>query len=111
MPFGVNKLTGKPGPNPHPLRDGDKVQARQRVNLEVRTGRIPHPNLLPCVDCDHKWNSGERRHEYDHYLGYSAEHHLHVQVVCTRCHAKRDGVKAQQWGEGTAVEMHPWSCV
>lgn len=96
MPFGVNKLTGKPGPAPKLPCDGDRKQARQRVNVEVRCGRRPHPNELPCVDCGHVWAIGERRHEYDHHLGYAAEHHLDVQPVCTICHAARDSVKAKQ---------------
>lgn len=92
--MGVNPLTGRPGPAPHPPRDGDKVQSRQRVNVEVREGRRPHPNDLPCVDCGHKGD--DRRHEYDHHLGYAAEHHYHVQPVCTLCHAARDSSKSKQ---------------
>lgn len=86
----------RPGPPPHPARDGDKVQARQRINVEVRTGRRPHPNELPCVDCGHVWSQGERRHEYDHHKGYAAAHHLDVEPVCTTCHVARDSVKARQ---------------
>lgn len=91
-----NPLTGKPGPAPLPPRDGDKAQARHRINVEVRTGRRVHPNTLPCVDCGHTYLPGERRHEYDHYKGYTAAHHYDVQAVCTLCHAQRDGVKAKQ---------------
>lgn len=89
MPYGVNKLTGRPGPAPAPARDGDRLQARQRVNVEVRHGWRPRPNDLPCVDCGHVWSEGERRHEYDHHLGYDAEHHTDVEPVCTTCHAAR----------------------
>ena len=96
MPFGVNKRTGRPGPAPKLPRDGDKRQARQRINVEVRTGHRPHPNALPCVDCGHIWCDGERRHEYDHYLGYAAEHHLDVEPVCTTCHAARDNGRSRQ---------------
>ncbi len=92
----VNSLTGKPGPAPMPARDGDKQQARQRINVEVRTGYRAHPNDLACVDCSHVHVQGERRHEYDHYLGYAAEHHGSVQSVCTTCHAARDNAKAKQ---------------
>lgn len=99
MPFGVNRTTGRPGPAPQPPRDGDRAQARQRVNVEVRTGRRPHPNVLPCVDCGHVWSPGERRHEYDHHLGYAAEHHYDVQPVCTTCHRAR----SDQRGEGRQV--------
>lgn len=96
MPFGVNRLTGRPGPAPKPPRDGDKEQARQRVNMDVRFGRRPHPNALPCVDCGHVWAEGERRHEYDHHRGYAAEHHLDVEAVCTTCHAARDSARKRQ---------------
>lgn len=96
MPFGVNPITGRPGPAPNSPRDGDRVQARQRVNVEVRTKRRPHPNTLPCVDCGHVWGPGGRRHEYDHSKGYDAEHHLEVEAVCTTCHAQRDSSKAKQ---------------
>lgn len=89
MPFGVNPLTGRPGPAAKPPRDGDKAQARQRINVEVRTGRRPHPNMLPCKDCQHVHAPGERRHEYDHHLGYAAEHHHDVESVCTICHRAR----------------------
>lgn len=84
----------KMGPAPYPARDGDKIQARQRINVEVRTGKRPHPNTIPCFDCGHVWGPGERRHDYDHYLGYSAAHHLDAQSVCTTCHARRDNPKA-----------------
>ena len=96
MSVGINPKTGRPGPSPHPPRSGDKKQARQRINVDVRTGRRPHPNTLPCVDCGHIWKPGERRHEYDHYLGYDADHHQDVEVVCTTCHARRDSHKGRQ---------------
>lgn len=82
------------GPHPAAPRDGDREQARQRINVEVRAGRRPHPNSLPCVDCAHEWRPGRRRHEYHHHLGYAPEHHLDVIPLCTKCHAKRDGSKA-----------------
>lgn len=93
MTFRINPRTGRPGPAPAPPRDGDKRQARQRINVEVRTGRRPHPNELPCADCGHVWSLGERRHEYDHHLGYAADHHYDVQSVCTLCHSHRDNKK------------------
>lgn len=89
MAFGVNPLTGRPGPMPFSPRSGDKVQARQRINVEVRSGRRPHPNTLPCADCAHVWKEGERRHEYDHHLGYEAAHHYDVEPVCTKCQRRR----------------------
>jgi hypothetical protein len=84
------------GPAPAQAREGDVRQARRRVNVLVRTGRLPRPNSLPCVDCGHRWGPGERRHEYDHYLGYAAAHHLDVEVVCTTCHHEREQARAAQ---------------
>lgn len=84
------------GPAPAPPRDGDAVQARQRVNVLVRTGRLAHPNSLPCADCGHVWSPGGRRHEYDHNHGYEAKHHYCVQSLCTKCHHKKDNPLAQR---------------
>lgn len=78
------------GPQPDAPRDGDVRQARKRVNQLVLWGKIPHPNELLCADCGHLWQIGERRHEYDHYLGYGAQHHLDVEPVCTTCHHARE---------------------
>ena len=72
-----------------PARDGDRKQARRRINYFVEAGLMPHPRTLPCVDCGHEWAAGERRHEYDHHMGYAAEHHETVEAVCTNCHAAR----------------------
>lgn len=85
------------GPAPQPARDDDRRQARQRINKEVRRGVRPHPNLLPCTDCGQHWSPGLKRHEYDHHLGYAAEHHGDVQPVCTRCHTARE-IARGQWG-------------
>ena len=73
-----------------PTRDGDKRQARARVNYLASAGRIARPNELACADCGHAWAPGERRHEYDHHQGYGAEQQLAVQAVCTRCHHRRE---------------------
>jgi hypothetical protein len=86
--------TGRPGPAPNPPRDGDKAQARASVALAVKNGQLKKPNTLPCYDCGHVWMPGERRHEYDHFRGYGAEDHLNVQVVCTKCHSRRDDPRA-----------------
>ena len=82
------------GPAPAPGRDGDKLQARHRVNRAVDAGDLPDPNSLACADCGHLGNN--RRHEYDHHQGYEAAHHLDVQAVCTRCHHRRDNPRARQ---------------
>lgn len=85
----------KPRPRPSAgrrfvsARDGDEKQARRRVNHLVDVGLLAPPNSLPCADCGHVWTPGEKRHEYDHHLGYAPEHHEHVEPVCTSCHASR----------------------
>ena len=82
----------KPSPEPGrvfvPPRDGDQKQARRRVNHLVAVGVIPNPNEVPCTDCRHLGD--DRRHEYDHYLGYAAEHHEDVEAVCSTCHHARE---------------------
>jgi len=89
----------RPIPRPAPgrqfvaPRDGDQHQARRRVNHLIAVGELPPPNGVPCVDCGHEWRVGERRHEYDHHLGYEAEHHEHVEAVCTTCHHRREDVR------------------
>lgn len=100
------KWTDRPGPRPNQPRAGDKIQARQRINVEVRSGRRPHPNSLPCSDCGHIWREGEPRHSYDHYLGYSAQHHYDVQPVCSVCHATRDSKKKAQTN---CIHGHPFT--
>lgn len=70
-----------------PIRPQDKKQARYRVNHLVKIGRLANPNLLPCFDCGH--TGSDKRHEYDHFEGYSAEKQECVQVACSTCHAKR----------------------
>ena len=72
-----------------PTRDGDKRQARARVNHAVDVGAMPDPNDLPCEDCGHIYD-GARRHEYDHHYGYSAAHQFNVQAVCSKCHHTRE---------------------
>jgi hypothetical protein len=86
IPSEKRKPHGPPAKEP---RDGDKKQARRRINVLVRTDRLPHPNSVPCVDCGHVWKKGQRRHEYDHVKGYGKESHYKVEVVCTTCHGKR----------------------
>lgn len=79
-----------------PARDGDKLQARRRVNYLVEQGRIAHPNSHPCSDCGHVFEEGARRHEYDHARGYSPENQLYVEPVCSACHAKREVARRGQ---------------
>lgn len=76
-----------------PARDGDKRQARRRVNYLVEQGRIPRPDDLPCVDCGDEVFVGTYRHEYDHHLGYGADHHLDVEAVCQKCHRNREDAR------------------
>lgn len=90
--LGRKRYTPKPrerGRRFVPVRDGDKKQARYWVNHLIRVGILPRPNDVPCADCGHEFKTGERRHEYDHFMGYTAQHHETVEAVCTRCHARR----------------------
>jgi hypothetical protein len=75
-----------------PVRDGDKKQARRRVNHLVEAGMLSNPNEIPCTDCGHL-NTNDVRHEYDHYLGYKAEYQETVEAVCTQCHHKRERIR------------------
>jgi integrase/recombinase XerD len=79
--------------------NSDKTLARRAVHEHVRRGLLPHPNTLPCVDCGHVWKEGARRHEYDHFKGYEAAHHLDVEAVCTLCHSARS--------HGAAIVVSP----
>lgn len=81
----------KKGARYAPIRDGDKRQARARVNILVKIGLLPHPNSLPCADC----GDTKKRHSYDHHLGYSAEHQEHVEPVCYKCHDKRSRMRGE----------------
>lgn len=78
----------KKGNIPHLPRGGDKIQARMTVNRLVKLGRLARPSELPCFDCGH--TGEDKRHEYDHYLGYAAEVHQSVQAVCLDCHVARE---------------------
>lgn len=83
-------------PRPRPMagrryvsaRNDDRRQARRRVNHLVNVGALTNPNDVACVDCGHI--GVDRRHEYDHYLGYAPEHHESVDPVCSRCHHARE---------------------
>ena len=86
----------KPRPQPGrrfvDARGGDKIQARRRVNFLVEAGLISSPNANPCNDCGHMGPG--KRHEYDHFKGYAAEHHESVEAVCTTCHHAREKRRA-----------------
>lgn len=73
-----------PGPARVERRDGDTLQARARINADVRQGLRPNPNDLHCALCGHKGN--DRRHEYHHHMGYGRDHHYDVLPLCARCH-------------------------
>lgn len=89
----------EPKPRPKPgrhfvsSRTGDEKQARRRVNYLIEAGLLPRPSTLPCTDCGHVWQPGGQRHEYDHHLGYDADHHERVQAVCTNCHRARTNTR------------------
>lgn len=73
-----------------PTRDGDKLQARRRVNYLVEQRLIPHPDDIPCMDCLDEVFIQRFRHEYDHAKGYEGENQLYVEAVCSHCHHSRE---------------------
>lgn len=75
-----------------PARDGDRVQARRRIYYLVDIGVLPRPTSVPCVDC----GDTSKPHEYDHHLGYAAEHHEHVEAVCSSCHHTREWARRKK---------------
>ena len=85
----VRRPRPTPGRSFVPPRDGDKRQAKRRINYFVEAGLLPSPNSLPCSDCGHIWRPRGWRHEYHHDRGYAAEHHEHVIALCSRCHHRR----------------------
>lgn len=82
------------GRKPHgwlkPTRDGDKKQARRRINYLVEQGKISHPDDLPCFDCGDEVFTQRYRHEYDHARGYEGVNQLYVEPVCSKCHHNRE---------------------
>jgi hypothetical protein len=72
------------GPERKPCGDGDKQRARHLVNMDVASGKRPHPSELYCVKCGHK--GGDKRHEYHHHMGYGSERVYDVVPLCCVCH-------------------------
>jgi hypothetical protein len=70
-------------------RDGDKRQARRRIQTLIQNGTLPAPADVTCVDCQ-----AAPGREYDHHLGYAAEHHEDVEALCASCHHKREADRA-----------------
>jgi hypothetical protein len=79
----------------HPPRDGDKQQARNRVNREVAKGKLPHARTVPCTDCGHI--GSDRLHEYDHYLGYASINHW--PWMCLRSVPQQTRTAAEKTGK------------
>lgn len=73
-----------------PVRDGDRKQARRRINYLVEQGLLPRADDEPCVDCFDMLPTPGGRHEYDHAWGYDGENQLRVEPVCQRCHRNRE---------------------
>jgi hypothetical protein len=71
-------------------RDGDKTQARNRVNHAVDVGAMPDPNTLQCAHCGRSRKESGVRHEYHHHRGYGADFQLDVIALCDTCHDKAD---------------------
>ena len=74
--------------------DPVKVAARQLVIGMRNRGVLPNPKDVACSDCGHIGD--DRRHSYDHFLGYNGENARKVQPVCSRCHAEREVVRRRQ---------------
>lgn len=71
-------------------RDGDKRQARRRINYLVEQGLLPRPSEIGCMDCGDSVFTSRYRHEYDHALGYEGKNQFYVEPVCSRCHHSRE---------------------
>lgn len=52
-------------------------------------GQRPHPNKLPCFDCDHVWFEGERRHHYVDATDGQESIEDGAIVVCVLCKQQR----------------------
>jgi hypothetical protein len=94
------KLRPQSGRRFVPAEDGNKRQAKARINYFVFAKLIPSPNSLPCSRCSHEWKYGEKRHEYHHHMGYAAENHENVIVLCVSCHKKVSKENGECKGRG-----------
>ena len=72
------------GPRRVARRNGDKSQAKARINSDVEHGLRPNANDLFCSKCGHK--GPDRRHEYHHIMGCEEMHHYDVLPLCSKCH-------------------------
>lgn len=54
--------------------------AHERVRYRIKTGKLPHPSTLLCVDC------GNRAEHYHHYNGYACND---VVPICASCHRSK----------------------
>jgi hypothetical protein len=79
----------------------DRLRARRTVTVMVKNKIIPPANSMTCIDCGHIWSKGERRHEYDHHLGYDPAHFADVESVCTTCHTRREEQRGKRWTSPT----------
>jgi hypothetical protein len=75
------------------VRDGDRQQARRRINYLVEQKLIPSPAELPCMDCGDGVFAADYRHEYDHARGYDGDSQLYVEPVCSKCHHNREDAR------------------
>jgi hypothetical protein len=74
-------------------RHPDRIAARNAVHAAVQRGELPPPWACPCVSC------GNTAAHWDHYLGYSPEHHLDVQPLCEDCHYERRRLRREHRGQ------------
>lgn len=71
----------------------EQRRAHRLIQMRVLRGKLENPNLISCMDCGH--TGSDRRHEYDHYLGYEGINREMVQAVCTLCHVDRHKERKQ----------------
>ena len=90
-----------------------QLTARHKTNYLVDCGILPDPDSVPCARCGHIGQ--DRRHEYHHHLGYTAEHRTDVVSLCAKCHRvfhpQLKGVKRRPTGpdprKGSPGERNP----
>lgn len=59
-----------------------KIEARTKVNMLIRSGKLQKPAKLNCIHCSKKAEA------YHHDEGYSGDNATNVVPVCYKCHAK-----------------------
>lgn len=63
-------------------RNPAKRKAHDKVNGEIRSGRLEKPTTFKCVYCD------SQAEQYHHHNGYDENHWFDIIPVCKICHIK-----------------------